>query len=612
MSRLDCVSNRNFKVVATYLRELPIDPRSLFEDLPFPETEYETPEDFFLNEDEWTTFENYERIFRRAKALAGDPFFYFKCGASSARLRSWGRFEFFVKAFASPDDGFLRLPFFNKVFNDTKEIELIAPPTFDRRNGKVRTLLKVYYHDDMDANRDYIGDAYLRGVVSAIPTIWGMPPATVRQAIHAYDPVTLLNQEPEFAPYRLEARIDGHHLTVRHPVRDRRVIVGKRVLLEPEEVNGTKAFLGKHVQVEELGLGADPTSPQALLVTETVHVQDRMLLKAGEIFKAPYFVLEILYDRPSLGNRLYGLFTPRRMQRPSEEELVETITQLKKSIRAKKEAYRILEQTNEELREAKARLDLYAKDLERMVHQRTEQLRKTQEELIELNRSLESRVAAQVLQLESYNRLRRYLSPKLAEKIMTDREEWETASTRKMMTVVFSDIRGFSSLTDSLEPEEIFHLLNVYLSEMVKIVHDYDATLNKIVGDGLVVFFNDPVPVKDHAERAVLMAVDMQRRVTELKEAWRQFGHELNLGIGINTGYMNVGNIGPETHKDYTVIGNQVNVAARLESLAKPGQILISQRTFSQVKAPIRVEEMGEIYVKGIHHPIKTYNVLVP
>ena len=109
-----------------------------------------------------------------------------------------------------------------------------------------------------------------------------------------------------------------------------------------------------------------------------------------------------------------------------------------------------------------------------------------------------------------------------------------------------------------------------------------------------------------------MMAIDMQNRVSALRQEWLQYGHELGLGIGINTGYMSVGNIGSDTHKDYTVIGNQVNVAARLESLAKPGQILISQRTYSRVKDMVWVEEVGEIRVKGLSHPVVTYNVKIP
>ena len=179
-----------------------------------------------------------------------------------------------------------------------------------------------------------------------------------------------------------------------------------------------------------------------------------------------------------------------------------------------------------------------------------------------------------------------------------------------MMTVVFTDIRGFSNITDCLESEELFHLLDGYLSEMIGIVHRHDGTLNKILGDGLLIFFGDPIPMEDHAQRAVEMAVDMQRRVSEIKDEWSRYGHGLGIGIGINTGFVTVGNIGSNRHRDYTVIGNQVNVAARLESTAKPGQILISQRTFSRVKDLGKIEEMGEIRVKGIHTPVRTYRVI--
>jgi class 3 adenylate cyclase len=290
--------------------------------------------------------------------------------------------------------------------------------------------------------------------------------------------------------------------------------------------------------------------------------------------------------------------------------LIETINQLRKNIKAKNEAHQALEKTNVELRETKAQLDEYARQLEERVEERTTELSKAQQDLLQLNRNLESKVESQVIQLEKYNELRRYLSPKLTEKILAHDYAFDTEPQRKMMTVVFTDIRGFSGLTDSLEPEEIFDLLNKYLSEMIRIVHHYDGTLNKIIGDGLLIFFGDPIPVEDHAERAVRMAIDMQENVADLRDEWLQYGHELGVGIGINTGFMTVGNIGSEIHKDYTVIGNQVNVAARLESLAKANQILISQRTYSKVKDLIKVEGLGDITVKGIHKPVKTFKVI--
>ena len=127
----------------------------------------------------------------------------------------------------------------------------------------------------------------------------------------------------------------------------------------------------------------------------------------------------------------------------------------------------------------------------------------------------------------------------------------------------------------------------------------------------MLIFFGDPIPMEDLAQRSVLMAVEMQKKAAELKNEWQRYGYDLGMGIGINTGYMTVGNIGSNMHMDYTVIGNQVNVAARLESMAKPGQILISQRTYSRVNDLVDAEEIGEVNVKGIHSPILTYNIKV-
>ena len=610
MSRLDCISNRNIKIIATYVIHRLGTYHSLFDGLPYPSDEYSSPEDFFLNEDEWTTYENFNRIFRRGKELVNEPNFFFNCGASSAKLRSWGRFHYFVRVFATPNDGFKKLPFFNKNFDDTKEIDVILPPTYDRTLKKIRTLIKIEFHSDMDPNKDFMGDLYTKGIISSIPTIWGMPPASFRQVLAPYNPEVLFNEEPEFLPYSLEASVEEDTMTIRHPEHGRRTIVGEKIFLEPEVVDGKKICLGKYSKrVPNYPPGGGDTR-EAILITKTIRIENRVLLTAGEIFMAPYFILDVTYERGSLLHRLSQVSKIRGNNRDSGKELVETIDQLRRSMRAKNEAYLVLEKTNTELRKAKARLDEYARELEQKVDQRTSELRNAQQGLLQLNRDLEAKVKSQVIQLEKYNELRRYLSPKLAEKILTSGHGFGAEPQRKMMTVVFTDIRGFSRLTDSLEPEELFHLLDRYLSEMIKIVHHHDGTLNKIVGDGLLIFFGDPILMEDHAERAVRMAIDMQKKVADLKDDWHEYGHELGAGIGINTGFVTVGNIGSDMHRDYTVIGNQVNVSARLESMAKAGQILISQRTYSQVKNLVKVEEVGEIQVKGIHSPVKTYSVV--
>ena len=609
MSRPDCISNRNIRIIATYVQNRAGNYKSLFEGLSYPRDQYLSAENFFLNEDEWTTYDNYERIFRKGKELVDEPDFFFNCGASSASLRSWGRFHYFVRVFASPNDGFKKVPFFNKNFDDTKEIEVILPPTYNHRSRKFRTILKVQFHSDIDPNSDYIGDPYLRGILSSIPTIWGLAPAAIRQTVTAYNPEVLFNQEPEFTQYRLDVKMEEDVMTLRDPNRGQRLQVGKKILLKSDQINGQEIYLGKYTEMPPDYQPGHGDQREAILITETIRFDDRVLLTAGEIFMAPYFILDISYDRVSTFHRMSQLWK-RGDGGGSGQELIETINQLRRSMGAKNEAYVELEKTVKELVAAKARLDEHNRELESRVDERTSELRKTQQDLLRLNRDLEATVKEQVTQLERYNELRRYLSPKLAEQILANDHALGTEPQRKMMTVVFTDIRGFSNLTENLEPEELFQLLNIYFSEMIKIIHLYDGTVNKIVGDGLLIFFGDPIPMEDHAERALRMSIDMQKRIKELSGEWGQYGHELGVGIGINSGFVTVGNVGSDAYRDYTIIGNQVNVAARLETSAKAGQILISQRTYSLVKGLIEVEEIGVVKVKGIHNPIKTYSVL--
>jgi adenylate cyclase len=611
MSRIDCVNNRNIKILATYVAHKLGDYGDLLNGLPYPTDRYSSPEDFFLNEHEWTTSENFYNLFRRAKSMVGERYFYFHCGYSSAHLRSWGSFEYFVRIFSSPDDGFKKLPFFSKHFSDMKELEVLTPPVYDKNTGKIRTLLKLTYHEDIEANKDYIGHTFTRGLIASIPTIWGLKPARIKELLNGHDPEILFKEEPDLAAFDLDLRVDNDLVIIKNPSDGQRKVVGKKILLEPDSVNGQHAFLGRYVDYSQDALKNDGSRKEALLMTETVQVSDRVLFKTGEIFKAPYFILDVTYDRFSFLNRLSHIFTVRGKHQENGAGLIETVDRLRETISARNQAYQELARANQELKEAKSKVDEYARTLEEKVDQRTRELKKAQEALLHFNQGLEAKVKDHVEQLRRYNELRRYLSPKLCEKILSTGDRLGAEPQRKMMTVVFTDIRNFSSYTETLEPEELFPLLDKYLAEMTKMIHQYDGTLNKIIGDGLLIFFGDPIPIPDHAEKAVLMAVEMQKKVCELKDEWLEYGHEFGVGIGINTGYMTVGNIGSDIHKDYTVIGNQVNVASRLESLARPGQILISQRTYSKVKHLVQVEKVGTIQVAGLRDPVVTYNVKV-
>lgn len=609
MTHPNCINNRNIKIIATYVKGKLGSWDPLFEGLSYPTEEYPSAEDFFLDEDQWTTYENFDLVLRKAKTLANEPDFCFNCGISSAKLHSWGRFQYFLKVFATPNDGYIRVPFFNKNLNDTKDIEVVSPPVFDRNTKKIRTLLKAKFHEDFDLNRDYMAAPYLRGILSSIPTLWGLPPARVKETLSPYDPEVVFNRDPEFAPYHLDVAVKDGVMTLRHPVTGERAKVGKRVFLVADQINDHPVFMGKYSANPAEALSNTPNPQEAILITQTIQVDGQTLFREGELFKGPYAILDITYDRISCLQRIAPLFSVGGLQ-DSGEELIETLDQLRKNVMAKNEAYLVLEKSNEELKEAKARLDQYNTELENKVEERTFELRKAQEELLQLNAELEAKVQTQVRQLERYKELRRYLSPKLAEQILSSDQGLGTEPERKLVTVIFTDIRGFSNLTDSIEPEEAFSVLNHYLAEMIKIVHDHDGTLNKITGDGLLIFFGDPVPVSDHAERAVRMAAAMQQRVDQLKEDWTQYGQDMGVGIGINTGFVTVGNVGSEIHRDYTIVGTQVNVAARLESLALAGQILISKRTHSKVHHLVRTDDVGEIQVKGIPRPVKVYSVL--
>jgi class 3 adenylate cyclase len=231
------------------------------------------------------------------------------------------------------------------------------------------------------------------------------------------------------------------------------------------------------------------------------------------------------------------------------------------------------------------------------------------DELTELNRTLEARVAAQVAQLENLSRLKRFFSPQLAEAILTGGAEDPLKSHRREITVVFLDLRGFTAFAETAEPEEVMAVLREYHAEMGKLIVAHEGTLERFTGDGMMIFFNDPVIVENPSERAVRMAVAMRQRVSELAVRWRKLGHDLDFGVGIAQGYATIGAIGFEGRMDYGAIGSVTNLAARLCGEARPGQILIPRRVFAAVEELIDGTAVGELTLKGFSRPIPTYEV---
>src|SRR6185312_13769333 len=214
------------------------------------------------------------------------------------------------------------------------------------------------------------------------------------------------------------------------------------------------------------------------------------------------------------------------------------------------------------------------------------------------------------------SKLAKYLAPQVYDSIFTGQQDVKIVSKRKKLTVCFSDLVGFTEITDKMESEDLTQLLNHYLTEMSKIALQYGATVDKYVGDAIVMFFGDPTTlgVKEDALACVQMAIAMQQRVSELAEEWRNNGIEtpLRCRIGAHTGYCTVGNFGSEDRMDYTMVGGTVNLASRLEHEASPGGVLVSFETYALVKDDVRCEERGQVQVKGIKQPIATYAVLGP
>jgi adenylate cyclase len=230
------------------------------------------------------------------------------------------------------------------------------------------------------------------------------------------------------------------------------------------------------------------------------------------------------------------------------------------------------------------------------------------EERAEWNRTLERRVADQVSQLEQLGRLRRFFSPQLAELIVAGGADDPLQTHRREVTVVFLDLRGFTAFAETAEPEEVMGVLREYHAEMGTLILQHEGTLERFTGDGMMIFFNDPVPVADPAERAIRMALAMRDRVRHLSIGWRKRGHDLALGVGIAQGYATIGAIGFEGRWDYGAIGTVTNLAARLCGEARGGQILVSSRVAGVLEEVVDLEDVGPFTLKGFLKPVPVFN----
>lgn len=258
---------------------------------------------------------------------------------------------------------------------------------------------------------------------------------------------------------------------------------------------------------------------------------------------------------------------------------------------------------------ARVRAMLRIKGLHDTVREQAARLEEQAAALATLNRTLEERVAAQVEEIDRIGRLKRFLAPQIAESIVSSGGEAILAHHRRDIVALFCDMRGFTALAETAEPEDVMTVLREYHDALGPLIHRSEGTLSSFTGDGLIVIFNDPLPCPDPALRAVRLAVEMRAAVSRLAQAWAARGHAIGFGVGIAQGYATLGQIGFEGRFDYTAIGTVINLAARLCDEAADGQILVTRRAAAAVENLAETEPLGELSLKGLSRPVAVVNV---
>ncbi|MEN3354381.1 MAG: adenylate cyclase [Betaproteobacteria bacterium] len=239
-----------------------------------------------------------------------------------------------------------------------------------------------------------------------------------------------------------------------------------------------------------------------------------------------------------------------------------------------------------------------------------DQVEAQKEELAQWNRTLEQRVADGVAQLERLSRLKRFVSPQVADLILSGGADDPLRSHRSEITVVFIDLRGYTAFTESSDPEDVMRVLSEYHGAMGQLIMAYGGTLERFAGDAIMTFFNDPIPVPDAAQRALRMALDMRAKFAALAVNWKKRGYDLGMGIGIGQGYATLGAIGFEGRRDYGAIGAVCCLAARLCAEAKGGEILVSQRVMGSLEDIVVAERKADLTLNGFHRPVPAYNAI--
>ncbi len=410
--------------------------------------------------------------------------------------------------------------------------------------------------------------------------------------------ITLLSMVTMEDPFEREEKFEHYNALATQFAVARIELGGKNLdqrekALYDEQASLVRLAIPLQTKVVELLVQDDVDPAVEILVNQAIPAQDQVLVQLQAMLDYEQQSARRAFDEASQVVRNTTVFM--------------TILALAAILLSAGIAYFVIRKTRRDekaLREARD-------TLEERVKARTHELSEAYDDLKNHEREIESKNQT----LESLStKLSKYLSPQVYASIFSGKQEVQLTSRRKKLTIFFSDIAGFTEATDRMESEDLTQLINRYLTEMSKVALEYGATIDKYIGDAIMIFFGDPETrgVKEDALVCVKMAIAMQQRMAELGQEWREAGIEtpLTCRIGIHTGYCTVGNFGSEDRMDYTIIGGAVNLASRLEHEALSGGILISYDTYAHVKDEVYCEEMGQLQVRGIARRIATYRVV--
>ena len=366
------------------------------------------------------------------------------------------------------------------------------------------------------------------------------------------------------------------------------------------EVDDTQTLIGAGGDLAPYGLAG---LNLGVAVTEQVHILEGLL----PIAESPYFMPEVEIVKGRAADLHFWTEGASGGEGGGSTwvALVEVTTQRDLTQRLQQKAY---DMTLLQEKEAAFNRQLEAANAALVAAQR--ELEASRDELAAWNKTLEERVAAQVGEIERMNKMKRFLAPSIAELLVSSGDESILKRHRRDIAALFCDLRGFTAFSESAEPEEVSELLQDYHAALVPLIQSFEGTLDRFVGDGLMVFFNDPVPCPDSAERAVRLAVAMREAIAALSSAWRKRGHQVGFGIGIAQGFATLGQIGFEGRFDYSAIGTVVNTAARLCENAADGQIFVTSRIAVAVSEVAELAEIGMLPVKGLSRPLAVSNVV--